>query len=198
MNAWHLSQLASEDAPLRPPQSMRRPLSTAEVASTLRAALLTAGGSGSDVHNQVCTAPAELEGYAASQYSYHAGPAPDVIVFPRSTAEVACVVRACAEQRFNLVPRAGGTSLEGQVVPVPAAAAAAHRGRHTVILDMQRMDRVLEVNPRDMDIRVQAGVGWVGLANVLKPWGLMFPVDPGPGAQVRQGAGTKCNLHILS
>ena len=193
MSAWHLSQLASEDAPLRLPQSPRRPLpptlplTSAEVASALRAALLTAGGSGPDVHGQVCTAPAELEGYAASQYSYHAGPAPDVIVFPRNTAEVAAVVRACAEQRFNLVPRAGGTSLEGQVVPVAAPPATLGRGRATIVLDMQRMDRVLEVNPRDMDIRVQAGVGWVGLANVLKPLGLMFPVDPGPGAQVRQG-----------
>ena len=45
---------------------------------------------------------------------------------------------------------------------------------------------------QDLDVVVQAGVGWVQLNDELKAagTGLFFPVDPGPGATI----GTVCNI----
>ena len=83
--------------------------------------------------------------------SYHRTQSPHAVVFPLSTAEVAAVVRACAAHRVNVVARGGGTSLEGQVLPLKGgwdarAGAAAPFSRPTVVLAMDRMSAVLEVN----------------------------------------------------
>ena len=179
--------------PLPPPPphfnvpAARAPAAGADAAAVLRSALRSAPLPHADsaADDGVCTDPDELERYSASQYSYHTGARPAAIAYPRSTAQVAALVRACTEHRLALIPRSGGTSLEGHVLPVPqpqSAAAAAG----SVVLDFSRMARVLRVNSDDMDVTVQAGVGWLELAEALKPFGLTFPVDPGPGAQVRR------------
>ena len=132
--------------------------------------------------------------------SYHRTQSPHAVVFPLSTAEVSAVVRACAEHRVNVIARGGGTSLEGQVLPLRqgrweegAGAAAAPFARPTVVLAMDRMSAVLEVHAGDLDARVQAGVGWQALQRALAPAGLVFPVDPGPGAQIGGMCGTGCS-----
>ena len=43
---------------------------------------------------------------------------PDAVVFPESTAEVSAVLAACNEHGVPVVPFAGGSSLEGQVLPI--------------------------------------------------------------------------------
>ena len=188
---------AAEAPPLPPPPprsfhvpaAARAAQAPADAAAVLRSALLGAAPDAAAAGAaDVCTDPDELERYSASQYSYHTGARPAAIVFPRSTAQVAALVRACAEHRLALVPRSGGTSLEGHVLPVPQAQGpgAAAAAPASVVLDFSRMARVLRVNSADMDVTVQAGVGWLELAEALRPHGLMFPVDPGPGAQVRK------------
>ena len=47
--------------------------------------------------------------------SYHAAHAPDAVVFPKSTEEVAEIVRVCAEHGTPVIPFGIGTSLEGHV-----------------------------------------------------------------------------------
>ena len=137
--------------------------------------------------------------YGFSAVSYHRTQSPHAVVFPLSTAEVAAVVRTCAEHRVNVIPRGGGTSLEGQVLPLrqgrweEGAGGATPFARPTVILAMDRMNAVLEVHEGDLDARVQAGVGWMDLQRALAPAGLMFPVDPGPGAQIGGMCGTGCS-----
>ena len=46
------------------------------------------------------------------------------------------------------------------------------------------MDKVLAVHEEDMDVVVQAGVGWQELNGALEGKGLFFPPDPGPGARI--------------
>jgi D-lactate dehydrogenase (cytochrome) len=46
------------------------------------------------------------------------------------------------------------------------------------------MKKVISFNEEDLDIQVEAGLGYIELNEMLKPKGLWFPLDPGPGATV--------------
>ena len=48
-----------------------------------------------------------------------------------------------------------------------------------VSLDFSNMKRIVALNEADLDIVVQAGVGYIELNDYLKPYGLWFPLDPG-------------------
>ena len=53
-------------------------------------------------------------------------------------------------------------------------------------MDFSHMNEIIKVNVDDLDVVVQPGVDWQELNAKLEEWdtGLMFPVDPGPGAQI--------------
>jgi D-lactate dehydrogenase (cytochrome) len=99
---------------------------------------------------------------------------PDAVVFPDSTAEVAEIVRICAEHDVPVIPFGTGTSLEGHV-NAPAGG---------ISVDMSRMDRILEVHAEDLDVVVQPGVTREQLNTFLRDQGLFFPIDPGANASL--------------
>jgi hypothetical protein len=100
---------------------------------------------------------------------------PALILYPESTEQVSSVVKVCNKHKVPLVPFGGGTSLEGQTVSTASGG---------VSLDFNRMKRVIELNEDDLDVRVEAGIGYVELNEKLKSKGLWFPLDPGPGASI--------------
>ncbi|WP_086869424.1 D-2-hydroxyglutarate dehydrogenase YdiJ [Kosakonia pseudosacchari] len=91
---------------------------------------------------------------------------PDAVVFPRSTSDVALITRLAAEPRFRTLvftPRGGGTGTNGQ---------ALNQG---IIVDMSRyMNRIMEINPEEGWVRVEAGVIKDQLNQYLKPYGFFF------------------------
>ncbi|MGF1649605.1 MAG: FAD-binding oxidoreductase [Hyphomicrobiaceae bacterium] len=94
---------------------------------------------------------------------------PDAVIWPRSTEEVAEIVRIAAAYRVPVIPFGAGTSLEGHVnAPI---------GGFT--LDFSEMSEILEVNERDLDCRVQAGLSRRALNEHLRDLGLFFAIDPG-------------------
>lgn len=92
----------------------------------------------------------------------------DLVVRPGTTEQAAGVVALARRTGTPLVPYGAGTGVMGGTLPV----------RGGVIVDMGRMDRVLEVNPADRTARVEAGVVLQDLAEALEEHGLMLGHDP--------------------
>ncbi|GFE48302.1 lactate dehydrogenase [Roseobacter cerasinus] len=99
---------------------------------------------------------------------------PDAVVFAHSTQEVSDIVRICAQHGVPVIAYGTGTSLEGHV-NAPAGG---------VCVDLSQMDQVVEVNPGDLDCRVQPGVTREALNTHLRDQGLFFPIDPGANASL--------------
>jgi D-lactate dehydrogenase (cytochrome) len=94
---------------------------------------------------------------------------PDAVIWVESQEEVCEVVRVAATHRVPIIPFGAGTSLEGHI-NAPSGGLS---------LDFSRMNRVLAVNERDLDARVEPGVSRKQLNDYLRDLGLFFPVDPG-------------------
>ncbi|RED49706.1 FAD-binding oxidoreductase [Aestuariispira insulae] len=99
---------------------------------------------------------------------------PDMVLFARSTEEVAQAMRICAAHALPVIPYGTGTSLEGHINAVKGG----------LSIDLSQMDAILEVNGEDLDCRVQAGVTREQLNDYLRDTGLFFPIDPGANASL--------------
>jgi FAD/FMN-containing dehydrogenase len=94
-------------------------------------------------------------------------PRPSLVVFPRSTDEVARVVKICAAAGVAIVPSGGRTGL--------AAGAVASNGE--VVLSLSRMRRMGDVDPRALTLHVEAGAITEAVHQHCEPFGLTWPVD---------------------
>lgn len=97
---------------------------------------------------------------------------PGVVVLPRSAAEAAAVVAMAAGAGVPVFPRGAGTGLSGGSVPSGGLA-----------LVLTGLNRILEVDRENMQVRVEAGVVTGELQGRLEAQGLFYPPDPG-SAQV--------------
>ena len=136
----------------------------------------------------VSLVPADLLSHSGSDYqSYRwtedTAIVGQVVVYPDTTEEVSKIVKICHRRGLPITPYSGGTSIEGQYIPTYGG----------ICIDFTRMDRILEINPSDLDCTVQPGLGWADLNNVLESDGLFFPPDPGPGAMIGGMVGTGCS-----
>jgi glycolate oxidase len=108
----------------------------------------------------------------------------------RSESEVQQVVRVCAEFGAAVVPRGAGTGLSGGANAVDGC----------VVLDLARMDRVVEVDQDNLLCVVQPGVVNNDLKAAVAEQGLWYPPDPASapwstiGGNVATNAGGLCCL----
>ena len=123
--------------------------------------------------DRVSTAAAVCEQHGKDT-THHSGHPPDAVAFPEKTDEVAAIVRVCAAHGTPVIAYGTGTSLEGHIT--------APEGGVTVVLS--KLDRILEVNAEDLDVRVEAGVTRKALNAHLRDTGLFFPIDPGADASI--------------
>ena len=90
---------------------------------------------------------------------------------PGTTAEVAAVVRACAAAGVAIVPQGGNTSLVGGATPEPAG--------HSIVLSLQRMDRVRRMDVANQTVTVEAGCILQQLQQAAADAGWLFPLSMG-------------------
>jgi glycolate oxidase FAD binding subunit len=102
------------------------------------------------------------------------GLAPRWVVRPAALEQVGRVLALAWDAGLAVVPRGSGSALELGAPPA----------RVDVVLDLRGLDQVLEYNPDDLTISVQAGVTAGALAARLAPHGQLLPLDP-PGAARR-------------
>ncbi|WP_116599689.1 FAD-binding oxidoreductase [Primorskyibacter marinus] len=108
---------------------------------------------------------------------------PDAVAYPETTAEVSRIMQICAKHGCPVIAWGTGTSLEGHTAAVKGG----------VTLDMGRMNRVLDIQAADMDVRVQPGVTREALNAELRATGLFFPIDPGANATLGGMAATRAS-----
>ena len=93
---------------------------------------------------------------------------PMAVVLPRTTAEVAAVLRFCHQQGVRVIPRGAGTSLSGGALPLADA----------VVIGLMRMNRILEMNFEDRFAVVEAGVTNIGITQAVAGEGFFYAPDP--------------------
>ena len=94
-------------------------------------------------------------------------PAPDVVLRPRSEAEVTAALDWASDARVAVVPYGGGSSVVGGVEPRVTGDYAG-----TCSLDLAALRAVLEIDERSRAARIQAGVFGPDLESQLRPHGL--------------------------
>ncbi len=114
----------------------------------------------------ISTAPDDLAAYGRDWTKVFA-PAPVALARPRSTAEVAAVLRTCSEVGLAVVPSGGRTGLAGGAV-------AAHG---ELVLSLERMRAIAPVDVLGGTVRAQAGAVTAAVHAHCEPHGLTWPVD---------------------
>ena len=104
--------------------------------------------------------------YYSTDLSFEPAEIAAVVISPETTESLAAAVTFCHSQGLTLVPRGGGMSYTRGYVPTKAG---------SVLLDLRKLNRIIEINEDDMFVRVEAGCTWSNLYEALKAKGLRTP-----------------------
>jgi glycolate dehydrogenase FAD-linked subunit len=94
---------------------------------------------------------------------------PEAVVLPRTVEQVADCVRLASSAKIPIVTRGSGTGLSGGSVPTPGS----------LVLCLARMDAILDVDPRNLTLRAEAGVTTQHIDEAAARHRLFYPPDPG-------------------
>jgi len=97
---------------------------------------------------------------------FSAGALADLVISPASVEELQAAVTVCAAEGYALIARGGGLSYTSGYLPVTS---------RSVIVDLSRLTRIIEINAEDMYVTVEAGCTWGELYAALKAKGLRTP-----------------------
>jgi glycolate oxidase subunit GlcD len=116
---------------------------------------------------RVLTEPAQLLVYECDGYTLHKE-RPLAVVLAESTADVVRTVELCNRHGVPFVPRGAGTCLSGGPTPSPGA----------ILIELARMNRILEVDPENGFAVVEPGVINLDLTRAVARHGLHYAPDP--------------------
>jgi glycolate oxidase len=110
---------------------------------------------------------------------------PDLVVFPRSTADVVAIVKLANEYKLPIVGRGAGTGLSGGAIPRAGG----------IMIGFARMNRIVEIDIPNERAVVQPGVVNLDISNAVAPLGYFYAPDPSSqractiGGNVAENAG---------
>jgi glycolate oxidase len=146
---------------------------TSRITPAVRASLEAAVGAG----NAFSDADRTLD-YGHDEFSLkEIAHAPDLVVRPGSTGEVAAVLKIADAHGIPVTPRGGATGLCGGCVPVSGG----------IVLSLEQMDRVLEVDVNNQMAVTEAGVRLSDFTRAVEDAGLYFPPHPGDESAMMGG-----------
>ena len=107
-------------------------------------------------------------------YSYDAtydirNESPDVVLLPKTTGQVAEIVKIAAKNKIPVYTRGAGTNLSGGSIPL----------KKGILISMLGMDKIIEIDRENLTATVEAGVVIQSLVDAVEPFGLLYPPDPG-------------------
>lgn len=123
----------------------------------------------------VSDAPEVLDRYSRD-YSFVQPRRPRCVVYPQNTEEVQEVVKYANKYSIPVTPRSSGISFYGAGIPSQGG----------IVLDLTRMNKILEIDPRDRKVKVEPGVTWAQVQEEVAKHGMMVcnPLLPHPQKSV--------------
>lgn len=118
--------------------------------------------SGALIHEPRRLVPYETDGFVSHRRL------PLAVALPRSTAEVAAVLKYCHRYGVPVVPRGAGTSLSGGAIPQEDA----------VVVCLSAMTRILDLDYANRTVMVEAGVTNLAISEAAGPAGYFYAPDP--------------------
>jgi len=121
-------------------------------------------------------------------YSYdasHVEVEPEAVVFPSTTEQISQLMRFAYRERIPVTPRGQGSGLSGGSVPL----------KKGIVLVMDRMKRIIDFDPANRLITVEAGLTTADIDPIAAKANLFYPPDPGSvgfstiGGNVAENAG---------
>lgn len=92
----------------------------------------------------------------------------DILVYPKTTEEVADVIKFANANNLNITTRGAGTNLVGSTIP-----------NGGIILDLSLMNEIVELDKETFTITVQPGILLQDLQQFVEQYDLFYPPDPG-------------------
>ena len=138
----------------------------------------------------VVSTDAEIAGAYGTDWTRVHEPAPLAVAFPRTTEEVAGLLRFCSDEDICVVPSGGRTGLAGGAV--------AARGE--LVLSLERMRRMDPVCRESQTVRVQAGAVTQAVHEHCRAAGLIWPVDFASSGSSQIGGNIATNaggIHVI-
>jgi len=93
---------------------------------------------------------------------------PAVVVRPRTAEEISAILKICNREKIPVTPRGAGTGLSGGALPIYGG----------VCLSMERFNKILEIDERNLQATVEPGVINEEFQNAAKEKDLFYPPDP--------------------
>src|SRR5678809_550474 len=93
---------------------------------------------------------------------------PDVVVKPSDAEEISAILKLCNQYKIPVTPRGAGTGLSGGALP--------HLGG--VLLSIERLNKIIEIDERNLQVTTEAGVITEVLQDAVKAKNLFYPPDP--------------------
>lgn len=108
---------------------------------------------------------------------------PDAVAFPREHDQIVSLVRLCNAHRVPITPRGRGTGTTGATVPL----------RGGLVLSLERMDRIIRVDPDNRLLIAQPGVTNLAVQQAAAEHGFFWPPDPTSAAACTLGGNLAYN-----
>jgi FAD/FMN-containing dehydrogenase len=128
--------------------------------------------------------PADVAPYCKSWRDAWIGRVP-IVLRPQTTAEVAQIVRICADRRVAIVPQGGNTGLTGAGQP--------HSDMSEVIVSASRMNRIRALDPVNDTMTVEAGVVLKEIQDAAERSQRLFPLSLGAQGSCQIGGNISTN-----
>jgi len=112
---------------------------------------------------------------------------PDIVVRPGTAQDVSEILKVANKEKIKVIPRGGGADLTGGAKPI---------GDGGIVIDLTRMDKILDIDEANRIVTVEAGISWSQLCEQLSKVGVGYytgSTGPASGFSATVGGGLSNN-----